>query len=555
MTAAALLSHAVLERLISLREPASRHEIATMYRELGQLPAPISAETIRRLIQIDDIIARALASDIRWFFNDMHDPETAVFARDIAMTAGLQAGAHADLLARRGEWSLDESDPLLARMAVKCGQSFVHAVKWSLMQAAPVQPVKATLWPPMYRLFALSEKLPAPAAGEVAALVLRALTMDLIATMNPASSEIEIADAWLGAWTPAYTIDTAFNPARHRLGFDLDSMAGFQLARPNAGARWRYVDATKQRDQLHLLHAEHTAGRIFGEGLEGFTIEQHAGLASKLEKLNAAMFDTSGGSLEARETVENREAEVVFGFQAILAALRGEAPVPSSADTGSTATRMSLSLEPLTGQHAAVSPAGSTAGYARWSVLDISSRGIGLRGKLAADDTGSEHGALVLARTCIPASALHMDATTDAAPDGESVSAWMLAQIARWVESPPEGVTRQVRMGAEVVGRRMKVLQVTRIGGGTEEISIFDPTVATSVESSNASMLDVIYIAGQADDGHDDALIFDSGRLGTTRSVLLQAGEQQHTLKLTRILRRGAGWVSCRFHVVEPAGQ
>jgi hypothetical protein len=546
-TAEPLLPRAVLEPMVTMREVAVRGEILRMLRSLSSMPAPVHSETVRQLCTITDAISRALQNDIRHFLAEDGDPELGPFSRDVALIAALASKVALDILERRGEWhplpngDTPAQDTLLTHALRHAACIFHAAIKWALFHG---ESVKATFWPQLFGLHRLVEEhLATSAAAEPSrAHIISTLMLDLVSTTNLSRVELEIADAWLKHWAPHYTLDAQFDAARHRLGVQLDTMSGLQLAVPEGGSSWRYLDATAQSAQIAELHQSLRVGRTIGDGVGEFPLEAHAALAAKIEKLNLAMFSTVGAGVETRERVENLLAEVALGVPQIHATLRGENPSDGTATTGAgdmtTASGLTLSLAPTTGAHVAIraDTAVARTPLPFWPVSDMSPRGIGFRvGADAAVDAAP--GMLALCRTVAESSSI-------AGRNLAKPSHWLLVGIARKADSPAENASR---IGAEIIARRVIGIQTRRLDGEASADTIFDPTALP--DGLDDGSLPALYLVGDADDGRADALAFDLARLGSTRKLVIHTRAGNHVTRLTRLLKRGSDWVIFRFRV------
>ncbi len=543
---------AALERLVSLQAAEVRLELINTYRRISKFANTFGAPERRRVVDFDTRIYRALENDRRLMFAESSHSESDSLMRDVATLHNVAGKAFLDLLVEQpADSAISESgvaSPQLLHLAL---HHYCESIKWGLYRH---EPVKSNVWQHLHRVYSLIEAaecatVPSTVYSGVTspetmqARFVRTLLLDLLNTHNLSAAQTEIGDTWLEQWCTQYEFDRAFSADKHRLFVDLDAGAGLQLMTDlSAGDSSRFLGMPGISVQLADLHESLRSGKLYGgKRVEHFAIEEHFLLADIFSHLHSTMFAPTGVAIEARTAVSDQTIDVLDGFEVICDALAGPSPAPQG---GTRGPAMELTLEPVTGQHAAV-PKASTAELSAWRLVDISNKGMGLQTD-AAHAEGIEQGDLLLSRT------------------NESASAgWMLLNVARKkIHRPPPGsatiggnVSGQAfRLGAEILSRQpiavdVKCLQpTTRLDTQT---AIFDPTLADDNISAPAERsIRAVYLPGTAEDGRADSLLFAIDEIGASNIVEVTSPAGIFTLRLSRVVRKGRRWISYRFDVL-----
>lgn len=526
-----LLSPLGHQTLVSLQNRETRSEVTASLKALAELPAPIAAETMRRIFALETKIFAVVQNDKRWFFSQPDDPEIDMFARDLAVLHTTAAKSFATLIERRGEWSLSDKDPLLVRTIAFALHHHDAAIKWGFFRH---DAVKATSWPQLHRLFKLAETLEIAylpiqlfdredsAPTSVAALYTRALLIDLLNTGSLSAPQIEIADKWLAAWTPRYHFDATYEKDVHALYVDLESISGLHLVSSESSPdSFRFLRLTGIEAQLETTRNELRAGRPFlGHGSPNlFPMEEHVALLAVIERLNANILHSSARRIEERKVLADSYAEVQVGFSAAHAVVvnkdasmaEEKANAPAELSFGG----VTLSLEPRADGAAEAATLETPEKDRRtpWRVHDVTSKGMGLFVSRALGDRLQVGQLLAVRRT-----------PTDR---------WMLAAIARKMEHRSAGETL---LGVEVLSHVPLPISLQ----ATDDFG--DPL--------DMEPLKAIYLAGEDTNGRTDMIVVEGGGSGLKHIFTTRTKRGSFDLRLNRVLRKGNDWIGLRFEVV-----
>jgi hypothetical protein len=539
-----LLSPTALSQLVSLQSREPRAAISASFKNIAEQPAPIAAETMRRLFALEEKLSSVIQNDKRWFFNSPNDPEADMFARDLASLHTIAAKTLTSLIERRGEWSESDQDPLLVRAIAFALFHHATAIKWGFFRH---EPVKATTWPQLHRLYQLAETLGTATTGttlrgtagnaypatheqtSITAIYAHGLLLDLFNTGSLSTAQIEIIDGWLGAWAVMYRFDAEYVKDSHALLIDLDSIAGLQIVTgtPSQSSH-RYLCLTGFTNQLEATRGDLRAGHPFvGRGMANmFAMEDYVALLSVVERLNANILQTSARRIEERKVLADTYAEVEVGFTAALAVVTNKDAAASNAiDQASGELSfggVTLSLEPMRGENPDAGTNSAAADQPKktpWRVHDMTSKGIGIIVERALAER-MQVGRLLSLR-------LRRD------------SVWMLGNITRKIEHRSAG---EALLGIEILSHTPLPLTLRAMDEYGDAVDA-PPMHAIYLPGANINgRRDLIVVNG------DDAEASNGGVLKTILSA--QTGRGNFDLRLNRVAKKGEDWIGLRFDVV-----
>ncbi len=526
--------------LHSLQDRQARAVLQRELAALGALPAPLAPERIRDLINFEVALYRLIGSDKRWFFAQIDSPQTREFARDMQLLHAAAASTLHGLIARRGEWSRSDDDPLLQRLVGFALCHLAAAAKWCLLRHEAMRP---TIWPALHALYVFSEQAgfatyPMRLFGDegssrttVQALYLRVLLLDFLNSGSLTPAQLEIADGWLAEWSVEHGLDLDFLPALQSLRIDLEADEGLRIAvdgqlRPSQ----RYLRVDSLGAQIESVRAEMRAGRLFnGRGVVGlFPIAEHVALLGSIERLYQSVLNVRTASLEARTRVADRRCAVQRGFAAALAAISGEdtapaakpAPAPAAAPMKFGGIELTLeqipdapSIDDAFGSDAAPD-ADTHAG--QWKIHDLSSGGIGL----------------LLPRQ--QAESVVLGELLALKPDG--IEHWMIGTVVRKL---PRHSAEEALLGVEILCLRPLPILLSRYAHARDVEP--DPMLAP---------IAAIYLPAADADGSGDSLLLPSGDFGLKTLFSLATRAARFRVHISRVLRKGSDWLGLRFEVI-----
>lgn len=532
----------------SLQDRSARASVLRELTALATLAAPIAAEQIRDLIVFENALYSLIRTDKRWYFAHLAQAEAIEFARDIQVLHSAAAKALESLVARRGEWSRSDDDPLLQRIIGFCLYHQGAAIKWCFMRHEPLRP---TAWPAAHALYRFAEQVGLATypmrlfdvEGEdgeqrttLQALYLRPLLVDVLNTGSLSTAQIEIVDAWLADWTTDYALDTDYSPDRHALFVDLDAPSGMHLAAGAAdGSSRRYLHIDSLKRQIDTVRAEMRAGRSFhGRGVPNeFPVEEQVGLLEIIERVRQTLFQANASTLAQRTPIGDLRAEVRLGISAVHAAISGDdAPVQVDDTPKISAAspvqfggiELTLTPSPSTGNDEPA-PTRSNHSGPRWQVHDMSSQGFGL--------------------TASRAESLDIDIGTLIAIKPDGFANWLVGLVVRKIAQRP--APDETLLGVELLSVRPLPVLLTRFAHAIDAEP--DTTLAPVA---------AIYLAGRDSDGSsdgdgnggDDVLLLPAGDFGLKTTFSLATRAARFRVRLNRVVRKGRDWVGLRFEVI-----
>ncbi len=522
-----------LDNIMSLQNREQRAEMMNMARAYTTLPAPISAEWIRQLFQLENKLHSIIQNDKKWFFDQAGDPDTETFARDLHLMHSIAASSLGSLIERRGEWSpTDDADSLRNAIAFQM-YHYGAAIKWSFFRREPISP---TVWPQLHRLYQFAEQHQlhlqtatlfneeAEHTSSVTSLYIRALLLDVINTGNLDMPQIEIADGWLAAWTSQYQLSN--QPSNARLYVDFASSRGLQqFTNGVAKSSCRYLNLAPLEEQLDMVRDAMRLGRPYqGRGIANlFAMEEHVVLLSVIERLNATMLSSTNVAIEPRKAATNHQVKINFGLSEIYQALSGE--TPSSADT-TTFAGFTLSLEPILSETSTRANADSNDATIGWTLADISAKGMGFI--VESNAVGRIATGQLLAVQIIRDDELSLDLK--------------LVSVARKIDerAANDSATKShTKLGTEIISVNPIAVSLTR-----------------NVENGAASTakINALFLPGTDERGRDDTILIsisDSNQNNPTSSFTLTTATARTVIRLNRAKRKGDDWISFSFEVIE----
>jgi hypothetical protein len=527
------LSSHQLDAIVSLQNREQRAEMMTMARAFTTLPAPISADWIKQLFQLENKLHRIIQNDKKWFFNNTGDPDTETFARDMHLLHSIAANSLASLIERRSEWSHDDNSESLRNAIAFQMYHYGAAIKWSFFSSEPISP---TLWPQLHRLYVFAEQqqlhLQTAAlfaeeseyTSSVTSLYIRALLLDVLNTGNLDMAQIEIADGWLAAWTSQYQFSSQLDTAR--LYVDFASYKGLQQVLSNvAPPPCRYLNLTPLTAQLDMVRDAMRLGKPYqGRGIPNlFVMEEHVVLLGVVERINTSMLSNTTVAIEPRNAVINRQVKVVFGLNEIYQALSGV--TPASADT-TTFAGFTLSLEPIAEEASPNANTNNSDATIGWALSDMSAKGMGFILNASAASrvaTGQLLAIQVISDDVVP-------------PE------WELVSVARKIEERLADTSEdknQTRLGTEIISTNPIAVSLRR-------------NIENAVASTTA--MKALFLPGNDARGRDDTLLLstsDSNQSNPTSSFTLSTDAARFVIRLNRAKRKGNDWISFKFEVIE----
>lgn len=510
---------------LSILRREQRASIIGAFKTHADAPAPLSADNIRELMTFENSLYPVIQADKRWFFANTGKTEAIQFARDLNVLHSVAAKTLEGLVARRGEWSHGDQDPLLQQVIAFALYHHGAAIKWCFFRHEPVKP---TLWPDLHGLYRFADQhgfAMAPMAlfneeaqyqTTILALYLRALLLEVLNTGSLTMQQIEIADGWLAEWTPDYALDQNYMPRAHALFVDLDAMAGMQLVTGSkAPPGYRYVRVEGLKEQMEAVRTQLRTGNPYhGRGApNNFPMEEHVALLSAIERLYATLLQASASRIEERMPVSGLVAEVHLGFsqarQVISTSAQG-----SNTQTAAIPAGLSLSLDP--GGDAPGASAQPDLDSKRWKIHDMSSKGMGLMIDRASGERVGVGQILAVK------------------PDG--FRNFMLGVIVRKLTQRTVGETL---LGVEILSYRPLPVTLSRFNHPRDD----EPDAAIAP-------VNAMYLPGRDQYGKADILVLPAGDFGLKNVFSLPTRLLQFRVRINRVLRKGPDWTGLRFEVI-----
>jgi len=507
------LPAATIANIVTLQNREQRASVIGSIKAFADAPAPISPDQIHQLFVLENSLYPVIQADKNWFFANIGKTAAIQFARDLHVMHSVAAKTLEMLVARRGEWSQGEADPLLQRVIAFALYHQGAAIKWSFFRHEPVKP---TIWPELHKLYLFADNhgfaasplslfaAEGPYKISVLSLYLRALMLDVLNTGSLTMPQIEIADGWLAEWTTEYVLEESYSQRSHALFVDLERMAGLQLVTGNiTRPSYRYVRVDGLKEQVESVRAQLRTGNPYlGRGAPNlFSIEEHVSLLSAIERLYTTLLQASASRIEERKTVSNLLADVRLGFDEVRRIV-SSGKAASAAGAGPE-----LSLLPN---------ADRDQTPARWKIHDMSSKGIGMMVDRVTGERASV-GQLLAIR-----------------PDG--FTQFMLGVVVRKLTQRALGETL---LGVELLSYRPLPITLYRYAHPRD-----------AMPDAASAPIDAIYVPGRDREGKADILVLPSGDFGLKNVFSLPTSMVNFRVRINRVLRKGGDWVGLRFEVI-----
>ncbi len=529
-----LASSFELERVLALRtvrDPAARGLLLAAVRELGRDAGSFTVERLAELMRVEEHFQALLLYDQVEFLR--RTGPAAEADRDFAL--GVQricveaANGFQRFLRNRASWATGRESLELMFRVTGLALNAIHCfVKWGHFLN---EPGRSTPWKQVHALYAMAEAdgyaqapfvLHASQSAfrpTVQSLYLRTLILELLDTGSLSKVQVEIADGWFSSWCADYALDTEYSSRRHLFFVDLASDSGLHLMRRDShGGTLRYMRAEGLKAQIEEVQSGLRHGRLYAGHGGGalFPIEEHTALLAIIEKLYHSILAGSENRIEERLPFEDREVDVVLGVERILRKARerpgdearGEAP-------GAAAAMEMLEVSPagltLPGPDARIADAGRQTPAAdpdveRWRVYDLSSKGFGLLVDRAVGETVGLNVLIALRN--------------------HETGGWIVGNVVRKLANRVRG---EVLVGVEVLSYRPIAVELTPPGGG---------------EAASA-----LYLPGLDGNGKLDALLVRVADFRAESAYAIRSGGAVYTVRLNRIIKKGADWIKARFEV------
>jgi hypothetical protein len=517
--------------LTSVRDASERAAFLAAIRELGHDGGDFTLERLQHLIRVEDHFQALLAYGQVDFLRQPFAVTEAErdFALNIQRICLESANGLQRFLRQRATWARTRDALDVMFLATGRAVDAIHCfVKWGCFlnemgRGAP--------WKQMHALYALADadgyadaefEMHASEPGmrrSVQSLYLRALLTDLLNTGNLAKPLIEIADGWFAEWSRDYVLDRGYDPRHHLFCVDLASDSGMHLVRRQSqGSTVRYLRAERLGAQIEAMRADLRQGRLHSGGGAGgsFPIEEHAALLGIVEKLNQSIVAGGQARIDERTAFEDREVDVALGMERVMRKMR-EAPEgagPRQAVAGmemidvSPAGLSVLVEDPHIAAAQLETPA-TDPEIERWRVQDISSRGYGLIVDRAAAETVALNGLVALRN--------------------HETGGWIVGTVVR--KQPSRG-RAEVLVGVEILGYR---------------------AIPTDLRFDGGRAVPALFLPGIDPGGKNDSLLMPLGDLGSGSRFAIGVGGSNYRVRMNRIQRKGADWISARFEIESKA--
>ena len=514
----------------SVREATSRALFLAAIRELGKEGGQFTLERLEQFMRIEEHFQALLLYDQLDF---LREPFSVVeserdFALNIQRICLEAANGFQRYLRTRNQWA-DSREAVDAMFRVTgLAVHAIHSyVKWGYFLA---EPGRATPWKQLHALYALAESdgysqvpfvlHPSQPSFKpsVQSLYLRTLILDLLNTGNLSKVQIEIADGWFSSWCGDYSLDTEFSTRQHLFYVDMGSESGMHIMRKDShGDSMRYVRADGLKAQIEEVQAGLRHGRLYaGYGAGAvFPVEEHVALLEIIEKLYQSILAGSENRIEERTHYEDREVDVAIGMELVMRKLR-EGPVKIEAPAAPVASAPSTTDNfEITPSGMSLAPQGAAPGAAdapkddpdlhRLRVLDLSSKGYGLLVDRLTSDAILLNGILGLRN--------------------HENGGLIVGQVVRKL---PNRVRGEMLLGVEVLAYRPVRIEL----------------------KADAGTVEAIYLPGQDSNGRQDAIVIRVADFSSEKAFTLHTGSAEFSVRLNRIIKKGADWIKVRFEIV-----
>jgi cyclic-di-GMP-binding protein len=526
-TEMSLTASAGLEGANSIQDRKKRATAMIALKSFPDRQGPITQARVRDLIEFENRLHPIIQNDKKWFFANAERTDAIQFARDMHVLHNFGAATTEQMVLRRAEWAKSDDDPLLQLMVAFSLHHHASSIKWCFFRHETVKP---QTWPQLHSMLLFAETNGFAAAPmrlfdseaqfktTVQALYLRSLLLDVLNTGSLNMPQIEIADSWLGEWTPFYQLDTEYTANVHTLFVDLDASSGIQLVTGNAAwPSYRYLRMEKLRDQVEVVRSELRVGRPYhGQSVSSeFPVEEHVALLTTVERIYKSLLEAATSHLEERLLVANLVADIHAGFGAVREAVTSAMKQAKEDSTMLRFESVELSLAPQ-GSDASADGVGGGSIADRWKIHDMSSKGMGM---LVERTTGesAQVGQLLAIK-----------------PDGEKQ--WMLGTIVRKLTQRTIGETL---LGIELLCFRPMPVMLKPFRNANDAVP--DP---------DGEAIPALYLPGLEQHGRADVLVMPSRDIGLKSVFGMSASGSTYRLRINRVLRKDEDWMSVRYEVL-----
>ncbi|APV51777.1 hypothetical protein BWI17_20065 [Betaproteobacteria bacterium GR16-43] len=517
----------------TVRDATSRALFLAAIRELGRENGPFTIDRLEQFMRVEEHFQALLIYDQLDF---LRQPFSAMEAeRDFALNVQRicleGANGFQRYLRTRNQWAeTREAVDAMFRVTGLAVHAIHSYVKWGyfLNEAG-----RTTPWKQLHALYGLAESdgyaqvpfvlHPSQPSFKpsVQSLYLRTLILDLLNTGNLSKVQIEIADGWYSSWCSDYALDTTLSTRQHLFYVDLASESGMHILRKDShGDSVRYVRADGLKAQIEEVQAGLRHGRLYaGYGAGAvFPVEEHVALLEIIEKLYHSILAGSENRIEERTHYEDREVDVAIGIELVMRKLREPprpAPPPAALAPASAPTidppssGLSLEAVPAPAVLGAAPAPVEDPDFTRLRVLDLSSKGYGLLVDRLTSDAILLNGILGLR-------------------DQEN-GGLIVGQVVRKL---PNRVRGEMLLGVEVLSYRPLPISLKREG---------------------AEAVQALFLPGAEKNGRHDAILVRVSDFAPDRIFVLASGGGDYQLRLNRIIKKGADWITVRFEIVARA--
>jgi hypothetical protein len=521
---------AEIERVLqqkTVRDPGARALFLATIRELAREGNAFTLERVQHLMQVEEHFQALLLYDQIDFLRQstsMRDADRD-FALNIQRICLEAANGFQRFLRNRNAWA-DTREALDAMFRVTgLALNAIHCfVKWGYFLN---EPGRAAPWKQMHALYSLADadgysQVPfvlhpsQPSfKPSVQSLYLRTLILDLLNTGNLSKIQIEIADGWFSSWCNDYALDAEYSSRQHLFYVDLASESGMHIMRKDShGDSMRYVRADGLKTQIEEVQAGLRHGRLYaGYGAGAvFPVEEHVALLSIIEKLYHSIVAGSENRIEERTHYEDREVDVALGVDRVMRKAR-EAPSapPVMAPVPVLAASETIEISPaglslVEAPQASAVEAPVDPEVERWRVYDLSSKGFGLLVDRAASEVVLLNGLLALRN--------------------HETGGWILGTIVRKLANRVRG---EILVGVEVLAYR--------------------PIPVELVPQDGGAATPALYLPGHDPNGKLDAVLVRVGDFRSDHLFGITIGTATYSVRLNRIIKKGADWIKARFEI------
>jgi hypothetical protein len=522
-----------VERVLALktvREQSGRAHVLSTVRDLGRDGLEFTLERLQDLIAVEEHFQALLLYDqIEFLRHPQPLPEgERDFALNVQRICLEAANGFQRFLRNRNTWATSRENLELMFRVTGLAMNAIHAfVKWGhfLNESG-----RTTPWRQLHALYSVAEsdgyaQVPFTLHASqpsfrpsVQSLYLRTLILDLLNTGNLSRLQIEIADGWFSAWCNDYGLDTEYSTRQHLFFVDLSADAGLRIMRRDShGETMRYARIDALKAQIEEVQAGLRQGRLyagFGAGAV-FPIEEHVALLATIEKLYQSVAAGSENRIEERTRFEDREVDVVVGFELLAAKMQGGVAPPLLAPAGLGETLQvpmpdfKLEGEPVQAAPTPA-PAAEDPDLLRWRVHDISTRGYGLIVERGVADGIQLNGIIGLRN--------------------HQAGGWIAGTVVRKLANRQRG---EMLLGVEILAYRPIGVELAPAGGGAPSAAIYLPGLDTS--------------------GKLDALLVRPADFSSENVFAIAAGGNRYTIRLNRIIKKGSDWIKARFEIESKA--